>query len=424
MKTLEVRSFPVRDIALDKKAAYEDGALRINPGQIGDYLKQDKRLAEVDIHVARPGEDVRIVHVLDIVQPRAKVRGRGTVFPGFLGPPEVVGEGCTHKLDGMAVLAAARFEDEGDELLKVQEGIIDMAGSGAQWSPFSRTVNLVFSFRKAPEVSNKEFDCAMRIATLKAADLLARCTSHLSEGETKEYRLATVDSHLPRIAVICQLASLGPLYDTYLYGRSVEGILPTFIDPCEMMDGAVVSGELHAASLRNPTFSYQENALIEKLYRGHGATHAFAGMILTRGYNLTFADKLRAASMSANLARMLRADGVVITSESGGNSLIDSMMTCRECEHQGMKTTLILSEMAGVQGDDSPFVDFTPEARAIVSVGNFEEMIELPAASNVLGGSRILGSELSAKDKMEVPLIYMCGANNQLGAFTVQGRAH
>ncbi len=48
----------------------------------------------------------------------------------------MVGEGRTHVLKGMAVITTG-------EVVGFQEGILDMSGPGAEFTPFSSTMNLV-----------------------------------------------------------------------------------------------------------------------------------------------------------------------------------------------------------------------------------------------------------------------------------------
>ena len=56
------------------------------------FIKQDKHITEVDIEIAKPGEDIRIVPVKEAVEPRARKDGR-TAFPGVTGDLAPCGEG-------------------------------------------------------------------------------------------------------------------------------------------------------------------------------------------------------------------------------------------------------------------------------------------------------------------------------------------
>ena len=61
----------------------------------------------------------------------------------------------------------------------------------------------------------------------------------------------------------------------------------------------------------------------------------FAGLVACRGYNQSAKDKERAAMLAAKLAGELGADGAIVTTDAGGNSHTDTMLTVRACERAG-----------------------------------------------------------------------------------------
>ena len=89
------------------------------------------------------------------------------------------------------------------------------------------------------------------------------------------------------------------------------------------------------------------------LYREHGRRLRFAGVVLMRGYEQTAEDKQRAATAAAEAAVGLGADGAVVTTDAGGNSHTDTMLTVRACEQAGVRTTTIVAEMADPELDQS-----------------------------------------------------------------------
>jgi len=105
---------------------------------------------------------VRIVGVLDAVQPCSKGPGGGGVFPGLLGPALPVGRGETHVLRGAAVLAAGY-------LPRAQEAIIDMSGPAAPLSPLGATRNLVVEFTPAEDAAWEDVDAALRRGLVRVA---------------------------------------------------------------------------------------------------------------------------------------------------------------------------------------------------------------------------------------------------------------
>jgi len=56
------------------------------------------------LDLARPGESVRVVNVIDVIEPRVTVSGPGVAYPGVCGRSmEPVGQGRTLRLTGAAV---------------------------------------------------------------------------------------------------------------------------------------------------------------------------------------------------------------------------------------------------------------------------------------------------------------------------------
>ena len=127
----------------------------------------DDRLSSIELDLARPGESVRIMPVKDVIEPRLKVEGPGGIFPGFVSKVDMVGQGTTLVLSGAAVVTTGR-------IVGFQEGIIDMSGPGAEYTPFSRTCNLVVSCQPAPGLGQHEHEAAVRMAGLKAAATLPK----------------------------------------------------------------------------------------------------------------------------------------------------------------------------------------------------------------------------------------------------------
>ncbi|MHB1043071.1 MAG: glycine/sarcosine/betaine reductase component B subunit, partial [Eubacteriales bacterium] len=133
---LELCRFKVRDAVFGASTGLKQGKLYINKEELIGFINRDSLFESVDVEIARPGEPVRVVHVMDAVEPRLKAAGGDSAFPGVLGRMEIAGSGRTNVLDGVAVLQTGQRQG-------IQEGIVDMSGPGAGFSIFSRTVNVV-----------------------------------------------------------------------------------------------------------------------------------------------------------------------------------------------------------------------------------------------------------------------------------------
>ena len=142
---LELHRISVGKLAFGAQTGVSGGVLTINKDELASLLLQDDRLSAVAVDVAHPGENVRIMPVKDAIEPRCKLEGPGEVFPGWIGDVENAGEGKTLVLGGMAVLTTGR-------VVAPQEGIVDMSGPGADYTPFSRTCNVVLSFDTAEDL--------------------------------------------------------------------------------------------------------------------------------------------------------------------------------------------------------------------------------------------------------------------------------
>ncbi|MBI2368881.1 MAG: hypothetical protein HYV08_01300 [Deltaproteobacteria bacterium] len=386
---LELGSFIVREVALGETTRLQDGRLSIAPDEIRALVADSPELRGMTVDVAQPGESTRIAHILDGIEPRCKVSGPGSIFPGLLGPPVTVGSGRTHQLDGVAVLTTATIPGASDGL-GVKEALVDMAGPAAPYSPFSRLRNVVLQFDLREGLSIIEATAAVRLAGLKVAAYLAGVTREYRPDRLERFVLPPASSALPRVAYLCQVMTEGDIHTTYLYGLNVEGMLPTLLHPNEFMDGALVAGDYHIAAMRVATYQFQNNSVVHELCRLHGRALDFRGVILARNMWWAPGAKQRSAEFSAKLARQIGAEGVVITMQNGGHAVSDLMLACQSCERAGLKTAIVLFEMADADGSDWSLVDVAPEADAMVSTGNMDAVITLPPVDRVLGGTTLL----------------------------------
>jgi glycine reductase len=394
--------------------------LTVDEKAVLEMLRADSRFAEVAVDVARPGERTRITPVKDVVQPRCKLEGPGEVFPGFIGDVETVGSGKTLVLDGAAVVTCG-------QIVGFQEGIVDMSGPGAAYTPFSETYNLVLIFTPAEGLEKHDYESACRTAGLRVAHYLASAVKEAKADVVESYELPsfnvamTAHEGLPKVAYLYMLQSQGLLHDTYVYGVDAKKILPTLIHPNEVMDGAIVSGNCVSACDKNSTFSHQNNPVIRALYARHGRDINFVGCIITNE-NVTLADKKRSSSYAVKLASMLGVEGLIISEEGFGNPDTDLIMNCRKAENAGIKTVLITDEYAGRDGASQSLADACKEADAVVTGGNANEMILLPpmekvigfpAAANVIAGG--YEGALREDGSLLVELQAITGATSELG---------
>ena len=424
---LELHRISVGKLAFGAQTGVSGGVLTINKDELASLLLQDDRLSAVAVDVAHPGENVRIMPVKDAIEPRCKLEGPGEVFPGWIGDVENAGEGKTLVLGGMAVLTTGR-------VVAPQEGIVDMSGPGADYTPFSRTCNVVLSFDTAEDLEPHQREACYRIAGLKAAHYLASACKDAAADSVEAYDFPplaeAMHQHpgLPKVAYMYMLQSQGLLHDTWVYGVDAKRILPTMISPTELMDGAIISGNCVSACDKNNTYVHLNNPVVKSLYEHHGKDLNFVGVIITNE-NVTLADKKRSSSYAVKLARMLGVDAVVISEEGFGNPDADLIMNCRKSEQAGIKTVLITDAYAGRDGSSQSLADSCPEGDACVTAGNANEIIVLPPMDKLIGdqapAETIAGGffgSVREDGSLEVELQAILGATNELGFNRIGGR--
>ncbi|MDQ4134012.1 MAG: glycine/sarcosine/betaine reductase component B subunit [Actinomycetota bacterium] len=399
----------VTDVALDGETRFEGGSLTVGAEEARDLLA-DPALAEVRLSWASPGESVRIVKVLDAVEPRTKGPGGGGIFPGFLGPARPQGRGRTHVLHGAAVVAAGY-------LPRAQEGVVDMSGPAADLSPLGATHNLVVEFDKAENAKWEDVDRALRRGLLKVAARLAEAALEVEPDEVDEFPSPVSGDggdDLPRVGVITNLQTQGTFKDVFLYGRSFGASMPTFLDPGDLDDGAVVSGQFGHPALKNPTFLHQNNPVVAALRARHGQDLHFAGVVISPEP----VEQSHKAMVSEHAARLCAAagfDAVVITKEGGGNADADMALKMDALEELGVSTVGIFAEMAGPGGTGPPIVVPPNKATAMVSTGNYDEKLVLPEVEKALGGEQVDLLEAPATGELELPTAAVYCALSPLG---------
>ena len=396
MVALEIRHYYVEDAQLvDGPTRLAGSTLLIDRAEVLELLSHEC-LERVELEIVRPGERVRIINVLDMVQPIASETNR--VFPGFLGDPDAVGPGTADRLEGFRILSCGNFPQPQNTSLTTKDGLIDMAGPEAQMCLGSDTINLAVVYHPKPDATNEEFDASTRTLTLNLAQFLAQSVSGLQPNETSSHDLSLKVGELPNVIYVNQLQDQGPLIRAYLYGRPLgEDFVPTLIDPLEMMHGAIVSGN-YRNCMKKPTSLHTQDPIVDELLRGHGRDLNFVGVILSRGHHASDQLKLRSASYVARLARFVGADGVVAAMEGTGNGSVDFFLTLECCEKAGVRTLGAVHELGGSTGEDSPLVYSSPYADLLVSTGGVERELTLPPMERVIGGERFLNYSLEPQD--------------------------
>ena len=424
---LEIGKIMIKDLQFGPETKVENGTLYVNKEELLKEIGGDEKIASIDFDIARPGESVRIIPVKDVIEPRVKVEGNGGIFPGFVSKVDTVGSGRTHVLKGAAVVTTGK-------IVGFQEGIVDMCGEGAKFTPFSKTNNLVIICEPKEGVKQHEHEEAVRTIGFKAATYLGKAGMNVEPDEVKTFEtlplLEQVKQYpeLPKVIYVYMLQTQGLLHDTYVYGVDAKKIIPTFIYPTEVFDGAVVSGNCVSACDKNPSYVHMNHPIIEDLYERHGKDINFLGCVITNE-NVYLADKERSSNMTAKLVEFLGAEAVIISEEGFGNPDADLVMNCNKISAKGIKTVLVTDEYAGQDGCSQSLADSTPKGDAVVTGGNANEVIVLPKMDRVIGhvdaANIIAGGHMGSlreDGSIEAEIQVITGATSEVGFNTLTAK--
>ncbi|WP_313567318.1 glycine/sarcosine/betaine reductase component B subunit [Acetoanaerobium noterae] len=428
---LEVGNIFIKDIQFGDSTKVENGVLYVNKQELISELSSDEHIKSIDMEIVRPGESVRIAPVKDVIEPRVKVEGNGGIFPGFLSKVDTVGEGKTNVLKGAAVVTTGK-------VVGFQEGIIDMTGPGADYTPFSKTCNVVIIAEPVDGLKQHDHEAALRMVGLKAGKYLGEAGRNVTPDEVKVYETKPIFESvkefpdLPKVAYVYMLQTQGLLHDTYVYGVDAKKIIPTLIYPTEVMDGAILSGNCVSACDKNPTYVHMNNPVIHDLYELHGTEYNFVGVIITNE-NVYLADKERSSNWTAKIAEYLGLDGVIISEEGFGNPDTDLIMNCKKITKKGIKTVILTDEYAGRDGASQSLADADVAADACVTGGNANMTIVLPKLDKIIGHVSkdvidvIAGGfdgSLRADGSIEVEIQAITGATSEVGFNKMTARTY
>src|SRR6056297_2847396 len=385
---LEIGNFQVQNLEFGETSSYRDGTLIINKKEALDVVLEDEHIIDADIILTHPGDDVRIVPVKEAVEPRFRLNG-GPTFPGVTGKIERVGNGKAVALKGCSVLAVGKhWGSFGD-------GLIDMSGEGAKYTIFSKLNNicLVADTDEAFERHEQQKkNHALRWAAHRLAEYLGSIVKDMTPEETETYALDPITKRkeetkkLPSVVFVMQpqsqIEELG--FNVLNYGWDTNRMLPTFMHPNEILDGAMIGASYMCASSKWSTYDFQNCPMIKKLFSEHGKTVNFLGIIMSN-LNVSLEQKERAAMFVQQIASNLGADGAIIAEEGYGNSDADFIECFKLLEEAGIKTVGMTNECTGSDGTSQPLAALDVSADAIVSCGNVSTILDLPAMGKVIG---------------------------------------
>ena len=401
---LELGTFPVDEVRFESETRWRDGRLEIDRQELLELALQGGDIPSASIDLVRPGESVRIVNMQNLYESKVKVSGPGMFFPGVCGrPASAVGQGRTHRLGQIAVALCTNTGPLGPSARHHSKqtarepsasagvarenrgGFLDMSGPG-NIPPYDE-LNLVCVTLENPRGEEEDCHLAVQAAVLRIVDRLAQTTSELEPPELEVFDLTSTDPSLPGFVFITHLASnewqVGPRSQrgTAVYGQTRLSA-PWLLYPTEMMDGALFMG-----AGRSTCWHLSNNPTVVNLARRHGDSCNFLGCIVQRTNWTTQGEKDMAAERAALLAKSLGAQGAIVTTDFRGQRFLETALTVRACEREGIKTVLLTGEEDNEEGAAPPLLVSFAEIRSVVSTGTggFEQ--SFPAVEEVVGAS-------------------------------------
>lgn len=250
--------------------------------------------------------------------------------------------------------------------------------------------------KKEQQKKNK----ALRWAAMRLAEYLGNCVKDLEPEELEVCEHLPLDKRseevnkLPKVVYVLQLQSqmLENGYNALVYGWDSNRMVPTLMNPNELLDGAIVSGSFMPSSSKISTYQHVNNAVLKRLMAEHGKTINFSGVIMSN-LNVQLEEKQRSAYFVRQIATSLGAEGAIVSEEGYGNPDSDFILVINELEDAGIKVVGITNECTGRDGASQSLVDLSDKANAIVSTGNVSQFIQLPPMEIVIGELESLGRD-------------------------------
>ncbi|QOY60232.1 glycine/sarcosine/betaine reductase component B subunit [Thermophilibacter immobilis] len=386
---LSIGNIYVKDVVLGEANGFAGGVLTIDKQAAIDYLMgEDDHITSLDIVIAHPGDDTRIVPVIEIVEPRVRTDGR-CLFPGVTDELVPAGDGELKAFKGCCITSV------GGTYGSFGDGVIDMGGEGAKFTYWSQLINICLVGETDEEFEyHEQQKCnhAMRWAAHRLAEYVGKIATDVEVEDTETYvfdpvlKRSAERNALPNVAIVLQpqsqMEAMG--YNDLIYGWDMNHFVPTFVSPTEILDGCLISGSFMPSSSKWATYEMQNFPTIKELFAEDGKTLNFVGVILSN-LNVALDQKERSAIMVRNIALNLGVDYAIVTEEGYGNPDADYVRCQVILEDAGIPVVGISNECTGRDGMSQPLVTLDEKMTALVSTGNVSELCELPACKTVIG---------------------------------------
>ena len=358
-KRLQIDYIHIKDVKFGDRTALDHGVLTIDKQELLD-MAGSELFGKLDIKLARPGENCRILGIHDIMQPRCKADAPETSYPGIWGKLAPVGEGRTVALKGVVV----------SDIYYAKCNVkyyLDMGGECARYTNFSRHFHVILDAEPAEGVSDLSYAEALKYASLTINVRLAKLGIGETPDETKTYQLGPVGpgpdgKPLPRVAYHVVHMASHETWNFLMYGQSALNFLPIVVQPTEILDGAMIW------RYWEPNYFLQEEIYIKELMERHGKDIDFAGVVFSNNV-MKIDGKDTMGMIAATLCKeTLKADCVIVNKSGMGHCQLDQALAFNWEEKMGMRCVMNLSAVSNDRPGDM-LVIADPRIDAVINSG-------------------------------------------------------
>ncbi|MDD3611495.1 MAG: glycine/sarcosine/betaine reductase component B subunit [Eubacteriales bacterium] len=377
---LSVESIRVYNVEFGSKTQLVDRTLYINKEEILDFAKEESIFESMNVDLTFPGEKVRIMHVVDVVQARCKLDG-ALDWPGVLTSEyEIAGRGRTRAVEGLGIVLC-----QNNTYWSRKWGSFDMFGPCADINPYAQMPQLVLE-PTGEDIDFREYREALRRIGFKTSTLLANATMTSEPDHIEVFNNEVINPDLPNFTYSFQFYS--KQYDTenyrepMLYGNAVADSFPLVVQPTEVLDGALSPcGGFRCIT----TYDLQNHPIIIELMRRHGKDLNFTGMILTVT-SVEASHRDLVSKVAANILKEeFKADALVVTKGVGGASTLDVGAIASEAEKLGIVSVPIIQILNSKSNVSTECLISEQNVKSIVSSGTYYHNFHLPPADKLLG---------------------------------------
>lgn len=379
---LRVETIKIKDLQFGTHTEFREGVMYVNREDILAFAKDEPVFDTLKIDIAYPGDSVRIINVVDVVQPRCKVSDN-IDWPGVLTEEcEIAGSGVTRAVEGMGITLC-----QNNTYWSRKWGSYDMSGECAEMNPYAKMPQLVIEPMAPVGADFREYREAVRRIGFKTSVMLANATLHISPDQEELFDNEKQYPELPSIAYSYQIYS--KQYDTHnyrepmVYGNAVPDTFPLVMQPTEILDGAISPcGGFRCVT----TYEIQNHPIIVELMRRHGKDLNFAGVIVTVT-SVEAKHRILVSKMAAQLVKeVLKADGLIVTKGVGGASTLCVGAIASEAEKLGIRSVPIIQILNGKSNLGVECLISESNVDSIVCSGTYYHNFTLPPVKTLLGG--------------------------------------